>query len=138
MRGLRIKDRVRLRPAGGGPTNGGAAEYYEGTLIDFIAGQNIAAAAVLKLDRSITRSGITGNMLVLELSYLGACWAPVGTVHAELRNARHGTPEWRQRLCRAPIGEHFTYEQLMRRSWLSRARAFLDAVPIERRHEAGL
>ena len=59
-------------------------DHHLGTVIAFIPGQNAQPAAVVKLGAPITVEGTTGDIVVLELRYVGATWKETETVHVEL------------------------------------------------------
>ncbi len=60
------------------------ANKRNGKVIDFIEGQNTAKAAVVRLENVIFGNNLSGDIVVLELRYLGQTWASQGPVHVEL------------------------------------------------------
>ena len=60
------------------------ASKRNGTVIKFIKGQNEEPAAVVKLDQKISGEKITGDIVVLELRYVGQTWNESTPVHIEL------------------------------------------------------
>jgi hypothetical protein len=82
---LAVGDRVRL--SGGYEFEphwlAGNSGYF-GAVRAFIPGQNETPAAVVRLDEPITFEGTTGDVVVLELRYVGAKWKATETVHVEL------------------------------------------------------
>lgn len=78
----------------------------EGTIVRFIPGQNVAAAAVVKLDQPISAKGVTGNMLVLELRYAGADWVSDEIVHVELCDFEPDPIRWQDRRQGAWVESH--------------------------------
>lgn len=82
---LAIGDRVRL---------GGGYDFelrwlagrpgHSGVVLAFIPGQNEPPAAVVRLDAPLTVAETTGEVVVLELRYVGADWKETETVHVEL------------------------------------------------------
>ena len=72
---LKIGDRIQI---GGGydmePQWLNKNQHYTGVVKAFIPGQNDSPAAVVKLDEPITFEEIKGDIIVLELRYVGAKW----------------------------------------------------------------
>jgi len=82
---LAVGDQVEL--SGGydmEPSWLGGQSSYRGIVSAFIPGQNSQPAAVVKLGVPITADGVTGDVVVLELRYVGATWKDTETVHVEL------------------------------------------------------
>ena len=95
---LHVGDRVRL--SGGydmEPNWLRGQSFYLGILTDFIPGQNDTPAAVVDLDEPITIDELTGNILVLELRYVGAEWRTRATVHVELCDFIPEPKSWKYR-----------------------------------------
>jgi hypothetical protein len=86
----------------------------EGTVAEFIPGQNETPAAVLKLYEPITTEGVTGDVLVLELRYVGATWEGTGTVHIELCDFAPGPKRWQDRRHGKWVESHASYQRLAR------------------------
>ena len=82
---LKIGDRIQI---GGGydmePQWLNKNQHYTGVVKAFIPGQNDSPAAVVKLDEPITFEEIKGDIIVLELRYVGAKWKKNEIVHVEL------------------------------------------------------
>jgi hypothetical protein len=98
LRALHVGDRVRL--SGGydmEPNWLHGQSSYLGILTGFIPGQSDTPAAVVKLDESITVIELTGNILVLELRYVGAEWRTRATVHVELCDFIPEPKSWKYR-----------------------------------------
>ena len=99
---LKIGDRIRL--SGGynrEPTylqNPPSIERT-GSVINFIIGQNSSPAALVKLDSMITGEKITGEIVVLELRYVGQTWECSGPniVHIELCDFIPENKSWKDR-----------------------------------------
>lgn len=90
--GCKVGDRVRL--SGGyepRPVWMGGQSSFEGKIVRFVPGTHEPRAAVVKLDAPISltdvRNGktVSGDVLVLELRFLGAEWRDSETVQVELR-----------------------------------------------------
>ncbi|MCX5849482.1 MAG: hypothetical protein NTW65_08530 [Deltaproteobacteria bacterium] len=77
-----------------------------GKVIKFIPGQNEEKAAVIKLDSPITATGVTGDILILELRYVGQTWKTEGPVHIELCDFTPEEKQWQQRKQGAWIESH--------------------------------
>lgn len=95
---LFIGDRVRL--SGGydmEPKWLQGRDHYLGTVSRFIPGQNETPALVVELDSRVSVGGITGNVMVLELRYVGAQWAGTNYVHLELCDFEPEAKPWRDR-----------------------------------------
>jgi len=110
---LQIGDLVQL--SGGysfGPEWLAGAASVQGSVVAFIPGQNELQAAVIKLRRAITCKNVTGDILVLELRYVGAIWEPSGTVHVELCDFTPEAKPWRDRNKGEWVESHATYERL--------------------------
>ncbi len=84
----------------------------EGTVAEFIPGQNETPAAVVKLDEPLTTEGVTGDVLVLELRYVGAKWEDTGTVHIELCDFAPEPKRWQDRRQGKWVESHATYQRL--------------------------
>ena len=109
---LHVGDRMRL--SGGYDYEPRWLPYgqsYLGTVVAFIPGQNSQPAAVVKLDRSITVDGVTGEMLVLELRYSGASWQETETVHVELCPFVPESKAWGEREKGKWVESHATYNR---------------------------
>jgi hypothetical protein len=112
---MQTGDRVRL--SGGydfEPTWLSGRASVEGAVVDFIPGQNDTAAAVIRLDASITAKGVTGDVLVLEIRYVGATWETTGIVHIELCDFTPERKRWQDRQKGNWVESHATYERLTR------------------------
>lgn len=111
---LQIGDRVRL--SGGysfEPAWLAGKEYVDGSVAEFIPGQNNISAAVVKLDEPITYQKITGEIVVLELRYVGAIWSPSETVHVELCDFLPEPAPWKDRRRGKWAESHANYSQLV-------------------------
>jgi hypothetical protein len=73
------------------------ASKRDGTVIEFIKGQNEAPAAVVKLDQKISGERITGDIVVLELRLVGQTWQEPSPVHIELCNFMPENKAWKER-----------------------------------------
>ena len=83
-----------------------------GSVVAFNPGQNDTPAAVIKLDKQITFAEVTGDVLVLELRYVGAAWEPSGIVHVELCDFTPDATPWRDRRKGKWVESHASYERL--------------------------
>jgi hypothetical protein len=112
MNTLTAGDRVRLF---GGydmqPTWLGDADHYMGTVESFIPGQNESPAAIVRLDRPITVEGVSGEVVVLELRYVGSEWSEGGTVHVELCDFVPEPKSWPQRRQGKWVESNASYEK---------------------------
>jgi len=110
---LKVGDRIRL--SGGYDMVSkwlAGHDCYVGTVAEFIPGQNQVPAAVVKLDHPITFEDTTGDIVVLELRYVGAKWADKETVHVELCNFMPEAVSWKTRKQGKWVESHATYTKL--------------------------
>jgi hypothetical protein len=110
---LKVGDRIRL--SGGydmEPKWLGGKECYLGTVVEFIPGQSRPPAAVVKLDDAITFDDISGDIVVLELRYVGAKWLKKEYVHVELCNFEPEAAPWKFRKQGKWVESHATYTKL--------------------------
>lgn len=87
-------------------------DYYLGAVAEFIPGQNQNPAAVVKLDNAITFDDTTGDIVVLELRYVGANWKEKETVHIELCDFMPDAATWKTRKQGKWVESHATYAKL--------------------------
>lgn len=73
------------------------ATYRSGMIIQFIKGQNEEPAAVVKLDNKISGEKVTGDIVVLELRYVGQTWQEPTPVHIELCDFMPEDKTWKDR-----------------------------------------
>jgi hypothetical protein len=110
---LRVEDRIWMY---GGydmePKWLGNEKGYFGRVICFIPGQNDTPAAVVKLENPITVDNLTGDVVVLELRYVGAEWKNQATVHIELCGFMPEPKRWQERRKGMWIESHATYEKV--------------------------
>ena len=110
---LKVGDRVRLF---GGYDQEPAwlswREAVRGTLASFIPGQNEEPAAVLRLDEPLTAEGAAGDIVVLELRYVGARWENHGVVHVELCDFDPEPKTWSERRQGRWVESHASYEKM--------------------------
>jgi len=95
---LEVGNRVRL--SGGYETYPKwlkGKRFYEGDCVAFIQGQNSELAAVVRLDEPFEVDGLTGDVAVLELRYVGATWSASGVVHIELCSFTPEDKPWEER-----------------------------------------
>ncbi len=85
---------------------------YTGETIAFIPGQNDEPAAVVRLDHRIAAAGAEGQIVVLELRYVGQKWERRGTVHIELCDFAPEPKRWQDRRQGKWVESHATYEVL--------------------------
>jgi hypothetical protein len=110
MSALKVGDRVRLY--GGYDTEPAwGRNPLLGTVASFIPGQNDPPAAVVKLDNAVSAEGVTGDLIVLELRYVGARWRDTGIVHIELCDFVPEAKTWFQRRPGKWIESHATYSK---------------------------
>lgn len=110
---LSVGDRIRLY---GGydmePKWLGGEKGYFGRIICFIPGQNEAPAAVVKLEKPVAFDELTGDVVVLELRYVGAEWKDQATVHIELCDFTPEPRRWQERRKGKWIESHATCERV--------------------------
>lgn len=68
-----------------------------GTIVQFIKGQSEQPATVVKLDEIIWGEKITGDIVILELRYVGQTWMEHSPVHIELCNFMPEDKPWKDR-----------------------------------------
>lgn len=78
----------------------------------FIPGQNKEKAMVVRLDAPITVDNITGNIVVLELRYVGAKWIGEGVAHVELCDFEPEEKTWKNRRQGAWVESHASFKIL--------------------------
>jgi hypothetical protein len=83
-----------------------------GEVAAFIPGQNDTPAAVIRLDTPITADGVTVEVLVLELRYVGATWNTSGVVHVELCDFSPEPKRWQDRRRGKWVESHASYKRL--------------------------
>lgn len=109
---LAVNDRIWI--SGGyemAPEWLGGRNGYFGTVKSFIHGQNDTSAAVVILDEKITAKNVTGDILVMELRWVGAKWGDCGVVHLELCNTLPENKPWKERKQGKWIESHASYEK---------------------------
>jgi hypothetical protein len=89
----------------------GREKGYFGRVISFIPGQNDTPAVVVKLEKPITVNNLTGDVVVLELRYVGAEWKNQATVHIELCAFMPEPKRWQEREGGIWIESHATCEK---------------------------
>jgi len=85
-------------------------EHVDGSVIGFIPGQNETQAVVVRIERTLTYEGVSGDILVLELRYVGAVWGITGVVHIELCDFIPETKPWNDRRQGKWAESHATYK----------------------------
>lgn len=73
------------------------ATKRNGTVIQFIKGQDEEPAAVVRLDQLISGEKITGDIVVLELRHVGQTWQEPTPVHIELCDFIPEDKTWKAR-----------------------------------------
>ena len=73
------------------------ADKRTGIVVQFIKGQNEPSAAVVRLDQKISGQKITGDIVVLELRYVGQTWQNPTPVHIELTDFIPEDKPWKDR-----------------------------------------
>lgn len=110
---LKIGDRIRLTDGYEmNPKWLSGQDCYSGTIATFIPGQNQNLAVVRKLEQTITFDNIIGDILILELRYVGATWTNTGTVHVELCNFMPEPVAWKYRKQGKWVESHATYTKM--------------------------
>ena len=90
----------------------GGEKGYFGHVVGFIPGQNDTPAAVVKLEEPITVDNLTGDVVVLELRYVGSKWQNQATVHIELCGFMPEPKRWQERRKGKWIESHATYKKV--------------------------
>ena len=72
-------------------------KFVSGKVDKFIPGQNSSPAMVVELDMPLTAKGATGNIVIVELRFVGAQWKGEQTVHIELCNFIPENKSWKNR-----------------------------------------
>ena len=85
---------------------------YQGIVSAFIPGQNTQSAAVVKLGAPIAAGSVTGDVVVLELRYVGATWKDTETVHVELCDFMPDAKTWQVRRHGKWVESHATYRRV--------------------------
>jgi hypothetical protein len=62
----------------------GGKSQVQGTITNFIPGQNDTRAIIVRLDPPISVDDVSGEIVILELRYEGEEWRDRNTVHVEL------------------------------------------------------
>jgi len=110
---LKIGDRIQI---GGGydmePKWLNEKENYTGVVKAFIPGQSESLAAVVELDEDIKFDDIVGNMIVLELRYVGAKWKKSEIVHVELCDFIPEEKSWKDRRQGKWVESHALYKKI--------------------------
>ena len=75
----------------------GGRDGFAGTIERFIPGQNQEPAAVIRTDSPVSASGVTGNVLVMELRWVGATWRSGAVAHVELCDFEPDAKPWQNR-----------------------------------------
>lgn len=107
---LKVGDRVRL--SGGydmDPKWLSGKECYVGRVTEFIPGQNKLPAAIVQLDSPIAFENTIGDIVVLELRYVGARWGRTDIVHVELCNFTPEAKSWKDRKQGKWVESHASY-----------------------------
>ena len=106
---IEVGDRITL--AGGydyDPPWHGGREYHPATVIAFIAGQNDTPALVARLDAPISVDEFTGDIVALELRWVGARWEDNAVAHIELCDFVPDDVPWQERRRGRWIESHAT------------------------------
>ncbi len=81
-------------------------EFYTGVVEGVIPSKNDVNARVVRLDNPITVEGVTGDVVVLELRYVGATWSGEQVVHIELCDFEPEAKMWSQQRQGAWVESH--------------------------------
>jgi hypothetical protein len=111
-RALAVGDRVRL--FGGYDRD---PEWLDdrhevlGVVERFIPGQNEQPAAIVRLDEELTVGDTTGQVVVLELGWVGTDWStPEPRIHIELCDFDPEPRRWQERRQGAWVESHASYQ----------------------------
>ena len=88
------------------------ADFYMGEILEFIPSQNVSPAAVVELDSPVSVEGSAGEIVVLELRYVGSTWKDTETVHVELCSFRPPAKPWQSRQQGKWVESHATYKKV--------------------------
>ncbi len=108
---LEVRNRVYL--SGGYSVNAvwlGGGEGYSGEVIAFIPGKNEKSAAVVKVDSPIEANEMSGNIVVLELRFVGADWSESEVVNVELCDFMPEAKRWQDRKQGLWVESHADYK----------------------------
>ena len=106
---IEVGDRITL--AGGydyDPAWHGGRALHPATVIAFIPGQNDTPALVARLDAPISVDQLTGDIVVLELRWVGARWEHDAVAHIELCDFEPEAAPWQERRQGRWIESHAT------------------------------
>lgn len=70
---------------------------YAGTIERAIPGQNDTSALVIRTDETVTAMGVSGNILIMQLRYVGAEWRSGAIAHIELCDFEPDAVRWEER-----------------------------------------
>jgi hypothetical protein len=87
-------------------------DCHTGAVERLIPGQNEAPALVVRLDSPITVDGVTGELIVLELRYVGAKWVGEGVAHVELCDFEPEEKTWSERHQGAWVESHASFKPI--------------------------
>jgi hypothetical protein len=113
--GAPLEEGDRVFVSGGygmGPSWLGDRNGYAGTLERFIPGQNEERAAVVRTDDPVSAKGITGNILVMELRWVGATWHSGAVAHIELCDFEPEAKRWQERRQGEWVESHASIQRL--------------------------
>lgn len=112
---MTLPEGTRVRLAGGygmEPYWHGGRPFHDGTVQYFIPSEDSQGAVVVRLDEPITVEGLTGQMLVLQLRYVGAEWCTGAVVHIELCDFEPEPETWQHRRRGKWVESHASLEVL--------------------------
>ena len=75
----------------------GGGDGFPGTIERFIPGQNQERAAVIRTDSPVSANGVTGDIIVMELRWVGATWHSGAVAHIELCDFEPESKPWQER-----------------------------------------
>ena len=87
-------------------------EFISGRVHGFIPSQNSSPAMVVALDAPLTSKGTTGDIVILELRFVGAQWKGEQTVHIELCDFIPENKSWKNRRQGTWIESHASVDVL--------------------------
>jgi len=109
-RALSVGDRLKLSGGYDDARWLGGRPAVFGRATSFIPGQNVPPALVVRLDEPLEVDGVRGDIVVLELRYVGSDWGRSGTIHVELCDFEPERKRWQDRRQGRWVESNATYE----------------------------
>jgi hypothetical protein len=90
----------------------GGKSQVQGTITDFIPGQNDTPAIIVRLDAPISMDDVSGEIVILELRYEREEWRDRNTVHVEVCDFVPEPMAWQFRRQGRWVESHATFQLL--------------------------